>query len=77
MSEVSTYLLHLMCFNSFDNDQISFLVQVIVDSISFDDDPSRFCPRSSGVLAIPFICVDMQKFVLNGLNQLNLVGLRQ
>lgn len=72
MSEGPAYLFHPRCLDSLDDDQISFLVQFIVDSISFDDDPSRFCPRSTGVLEVPLVDVDMQKSVLNGLNQLDL-----
>lgn len=72
MSEGLTNLFHPRCLDSLDDDQTSFLVQFIVDSISLDDNPSRFCPRSFGVLAVPLVGVDMQKSVLNGLNQLDL-----
>lgn len=65
-------LLHTRSLDTFDYDQILFLVKFIVNSISFDDDPPRFCPRSSGVLAISLIGTDMKEPVLNRLDQMDL-----
>jgi len=72
MSEGPTNLLHPRSFDALDDDQILVLVQFIVDSISFDDNASCFCPGSLGVLAIPLVGMDMKKSLLNGLDQMDL-----